>query len=300
MIRPPFLKQGDTVGIVCTARKLSYEEVKPALLLAREWGLNVVLGDTIGLDNYQLGGTDAERAKDLNAMLVNPKVRAIWCARGGYGSVRIVDTIDFDLLLRDPKWLIGFSDVTVFHNQIHKVGLETIHGIMAFSVPAASAYSKESLRQQLFGEAITYQVPSVSHNRIGRVKGKLVGGNLSILYSQLGSRSSIDTVGKILFIEDLDEYLYHVDRMLYNLKRNGYFEELQGLIVGGMMDMHDNAIPFGQDATQLIAAIVQEYDFPVVFDFPSGHGQENWALRFGADIELEVNEEETIVTWTHG
>lgn len=297
MIQPPFLKAGDTVAIVCTARKFSLEEAQPAIELLHSWGLKVLLGKTIGLDNYQLGGLDAERSADFNDALANLEVKAIWCARGGYGSVRIIDSIDFDLLRKNPKWVIGFSDVTVFHSQIHKEEFQTLHGIMAFSVKNATEKSKTSLKQALFGEDLLYKVEAVPYNKIGKGTGPLVGGNLSILYSLLGSKSSIDTKGKILFIEDLDEYLYHIDRMLYNLKRNGYFEGIQGLLVGGMTDMHDNNIPFGQDAIQIITAIAQEYNFPIVFDFPAGHGVENWTLKFGATLDLDVQSAETILKW---
>lgn len=297
MIQPPYLKTGDTVAIVCTARKFSLEEAQPAIALLHSWGLKVLLGATIGLDNYQLGGLDQERSADFNQALANPDVKAIWCARGGYGSVRIIDSIDFDLLRKNPKWVIGFSDVTVFHSQIHNEGFQTLHGIMAFSVPNATEKSKKSLKKALFGKKITYKVKSEPYNKEGKGKGMLVGGNLSIIYSLLGSKSSIDTKGKIVFIEDLDEYLYHLDRMLYNLKRNGYFEDIQGLIVGGMTDMHDNNIPFGQDAIQIITAIAQEYNFPIVFDFPAGHGVKNWALKLGATLDLEVQRTATTLKW---
>lgn len=290
MIQPPFLNQGDTVALVCTARKFSLDEAQPAIALLESWGLKVVFGKTIGEDNHQLGGSDALRASDFNALLANPEVKAIWCARGGYGSVRIVDELDLALLKRYPKWVIGFSDVTVLHSQIHQEGVQSIHGIMAFSVPKATDRSKESLRDILFGKKASYTLVPNACNRNGNATGALIGGNLSILYSLLGSRSALDTSGKILFIEDLDEYLYHIDRMMYNLKRNGYFEDLKGLVVGGMTDMHDNNIPFGQNAVEIIKAIGLEYEFPIVFDFPAGHGIDNWALKFGALTQLEVTD----------
>lgn len=298
MIQPPFLKIGDTVAIVCTARKFSFEEAKSAASLMESWGLKVIYGKTIGEDNHQLGGSDELRAEDFNAMLENRDVKAIWCARGGYGSVRIVDVIDFELLKTNPKWIIGFSDVTVFHSQIHNEGVQSIHGIMAFSVPKATDKSKDSLRDALFGESICYELSPNCNNLLGISKGILVGGNLSILYSLLGSRSSLNTSDKILFIEDLDEYLYHIDRMMYNLKRNGYFKELGGMIVGGMTDMHDNSIPFGQNAVEIITAISEEYGFPIIFDFPAGHGIDNWALRFGSVVQLDVNKKSVKIKWS--
>ncbi|KUF45280.1 muramoyltetrapeptide carboxypeptidase [Myroides marinus] len=288
MIRPDYLKQGDKVAIVCTARKFSREEAKLAIELMNSWGLEVVLGDTIGLDNYQLGGTDEERANDFTKQLKDPDIKAIWCARGGYGTVRIIDEIDFTGFVDNPKWIIGFSDVTVLHSHVHNLGVETIHGIMAFSVEKSLVESRDSLYRALFGQELSYQIKGVEENRCGKANGVLVGGNLSILYSLLGSQSSMDTKGKILFIEDLDEYLYHIDRMMHNLKRNGLLNDLAGIIVGGMTDMHDNAIPFGYDAKQIILSITKEFDYPIVFDFPSGHGVSNLALNLGREVELEV------------
>lgn len=297
MIQPPFLSKGDTVAIVCTARKFSFEEAQPAVSLLESWGLRVIFGRTIGEDNHQLGGSDELRAADFNSMLENQDVKAIWCARGGYGSVRIIDKIDFELLKLNPKWVIGFSDVTVLHSQIHNEEVQSIHGIMAFSVPRATEKSKDSLRKTLFGEALIYELEPNVNNHLGIANGLLIGGNLSILYSLLGSKTALNTTNKILFIEDLDEYLYHIDRMMYNLKRNGYFEEVKGLIVGGMTNMHDNSIPFGQNALEIIKAISLEFGFPVVFDFPAGHGIDNWALKFGSNVELTVNEFSVKLNW---
>ncbi|MGV7106600.1 S66 peptidase family protein [Flavobacterium sp. U410] len=295
MIIPPYLKKGDTVAIVCTARKFFPEDAKPAMELLESWGLKVRLGNTIGLDSCQLGGTDAERAADFQQQMDDENIKAIWCARGGYGTVRIIDQLNFKKFKKHPKWIMGFSDVTVLHSQLNQERVASLHSIMPFTVPKAPEEVKETLRKALFGEAIEYKVSSVSYNILGKAKGELVGGNLSILYSLLGSKSSIDTKGKILFIEDLDEYLYHVDRMMYNLKRNGYFEELRGLIVGGMTDMHDNEIPFGQNAVQIITAIAQEYNIPVAFDFPAGHQKDNRTLIFGSQVEFVVNDKEVIL-----
>ncbi len=295
---PPYLQPGDKVAIVCTARKFSIEEAQPAIALLESWGLQVVLGQTIGLDNFQLGGTDAERIADFNQQLRDPEIKAIWCARGGYGTVRIIDAIDFSLLEHQPKWMIGFSDVTTLHSHVHNLGVATIHGIMAFSVPMAKEESKNSLYRALFGQSLTYTIDTVSGNRKGKATGLLVGGNLSILYSLLGSVSSIETKGKILFIEDLDEYLYHVDRMMHNLKRNGMLQDLAGLVIGGMTDMHDNSIPFGYNAQEIILDAVKEYNYPVVFHFPAGHGASNWALKLGTIIELEVTDDQVTVAFS--
>jgi muramoyltetrapeptide carboxypeptidase len=292
MIIPPFLKAGDTVALVCTARKFFPEDAKPAIDLLESWGLNVKLGTTIGLDNFQLGGTDSERAADFQAQLDDENVKAIWCARGGYGTVRIIDSLDFTNFKQHPKWIMGFSDVTVLHSQLNVERVASFHSIMPFTVPTAPDEVKETLRKVLFGESISYSIPSKNYDVKGTASGELVGGNISILYSLLGSKSSIETKDKILFIEDLDEYLYHIDRMMYNLKRNGYFEHVKGIIVGSMTDMHDNEIPFGQNAVQIITAITKEYNIPIAFDFPAGHQSDNRTLILGQQVAFEVNERE--------
>jgi len=295
---PPYLQKGDKVAIVCTARKFSIEEAQPAVALLESWGLQVVLGQTIGLDNFQLGGTDAERIADFNAQLKDPEIKAIWCARGGYGTVRIIDSIDFSSFAQQPKWMVGFSDVTTLHSHVHNLGIATIHGIMAFSVPLAKEESKTSLYKALFGLPLSYSISAAVGNRNGKATAEIVGGNLSILYSLLGSVSSIETKGKILFIEDLDEYLYHVDRMMHNLKRNGMLQDLAGLIVGGMTDMHDNSIPFGYNAQEIILDAVKDYNYPVVFNFPAGHGASNWALKLGTIVELEAQDNQVTVAFS--
>lgn len=295
---PPYLKKGDTVALVCTARKFTPEEAQPAVELLKSWGLNVRLGKTIGLDIFQLGGSDTERAEDFQTMLDNDSVKAIWCARGGYGTVRIIDKIDFSHFLQNPKWIMGFSDVTVLHSHIHNLGVATIHSIMPFSVPKAEPTAKESLKKALFGEKISYEIPNSPYNKQGFAKGILVGGNLSILYSLLGSKSSISTENKILYIEDLDEYLYHIDRMMMNLKRNGYLDKVKGIIVGGMTDMHDNQIPFGMNANEIILDVTQEYDIPICFDFPAGHLADNRALILGKEIKLDVRNTQTSVEFS--
>lgn len=292
MIIPPFLKAGDTVALVCTARKFFPEDAKPAIDLLESWGLNVKLGNTIGLDACQLGGTDTERAADFQAQLDDEHVQAIWCARGGYGTVRIIDLLDFTKFKKKPKWIMGFSDVTVLHSQLNVERIATLHSIMPFTVPKAPQEVKETLRKALFGESISYTILSKPQDVRGKASGELVGGNLSILYSLLGSKSSINTKNKILFIEDLDEYLYHIDRMMYNLKRNGYFEHVRGIVVGGMTDMHDNEIPFGQNEVQIITAIAKEYNIPIAFEFPAGHQMDNRTLILGKQVDFEVNEKE--------
>lgn len=290
---PEYLKKGDSVGIVCTARSFSSEEAETAIQLLNEWGLKAVLGKTIDCNNHQLGGSDEERANDFQEMLDNSNIKAIWIARGGYGTVRIIDKIDFSKFKQNPKWIIGFSDITVLHSHIHNLGIATLHAIMPFSVPKASVEAKETLRKALFNEEYKFEIESDYSNKTGKVEGELIGGNLSIIYSLLGSVSSVNTSGKILYLEDLDEYLYHIDRMFYNLKRNGYFENLKGLIIGGMTDMHDNSIPFGYDVKQIIREITKEYDFPICFEFPAGHISDNRALKLGTKVSLEINTNKT-------
>jgi muramoyltetrapeptide carboxypeptidase len=292
MIIPPFLKAGDTVALVCTARKFFPLDAKPAIDLLESWGLNVKLGATIGLDNFQLGGTDTERAADFQAQLDDENVKAIWCARGGYGTVRIIDLLDFSKFKKHPKWIMGFSDVTVLHSQLNVERVASLHSIMPFTVPNAPEEVKETLRKALFGETISYSIPSKSYDVKGTASGELVGGNISILYSLLGSKSAINTKDKILFIEDLDEYLYHIDRMMYNLKRNGYFENVKGIILGSMTDMHDNEIPFGQNEVQIITEIAKENRIPIAFQFPTGHQKDNRTLILGQQVAFEVNEKE--------
>ena len=292
MIIPPYLKKGDTVAIVATARKNIEDNLQPAISWLKNWGLEVKIGKTIGLDNNQLAGTDEQRAADFQAMIDNPNIKAIWCVRGGYGTVRMIDLLDWTKFKQSPKWVIGFSDVTVLHSHLNTLGYASIHGIMPVSSKATEE-AKESLRKALFGEHLEYTVPCDQMNRYGKASGELVGGNLSILYSLFGSVSSIDCTDKILFIEDLDEYLYHIDRMMMNLKRNGCLESLKGIIVGGMTKMKDNEIPWGKNALEIIQDITKEYNIPIIYNFPAGHLADNHALIFGEKIKLEANDLES-------
>lgn len=294
MITPPYLKKGDTIAIVATARKNIDDNLKPAISWLKNWGIEVVIGSTIGLDNNQLAGTDEQRAADFQAQLDNPNIKAIWCVRGGYGTVRMIDLLDFTKFKQSPKWIVGFSDVTVLHSHLNTMGYQSIHGIMPVS-SKASEEAKETLRKALFGEHLEYTVPCENMNRFGTAKGELVGGNLSILYSLFGSPSAIDCSDKILFIEDLDEYLYHIDRMMMNLKRNGCLESLKGIIVGGMTKMKDNDIPWGKDALEIIDDVTKKYNIPVIYNFPAGHMADNRALIFGKQVSMEVNDVESKV-----
>jgi muramoyltetrapeptide carboxypeptidase len=287
MIAPPYLKKNDTVAIVSTARKISSKEITSAVNLLKSWGLQVVLGKTIGLKHHQFAGTDAQRAEDFQNMLNNPKIKAIWCARGGYGTVRIIDSLDFSIFKESPKWIIGFSDATVLHSCIHNLGFETMHATMPLLVSHNTKKALQTLKLSLFGKLPSYSLKSSRFNKMGFATGELIGGNLSVLYSLLGSPTSINTAEKILFLEDLDEYLYHIDRMLQNLKRNGVFNHLNGLIIGGMTQMHDNKVPFGKNAVQIILDCVSDYNFPVVFNFPAGHIKNNKTLVLGKKVQLQ-------------
>ncbi|WP_165764830.1 S66 peptidase family protein [Flavobacterium davisii] len=292
MITPPYLKKGDTVAIVATARKNIDDNLKPAIELLKSWGLEVKIGSTIGLDLNQLAGTDEQRAKDFQEQLDNPNIKMIWCVRGGYGTVRMIDLLDFTKFKENPKWIVGFSDVTVLHSHLNTMGYKSIHGIMPVTLAKATTQAKESLKTTLFeNEYLKYDLEPHPMNRFGQAKGELVGGNLSILYSLLGSPSAIDCTDKILFIEDLDEYLYHIDRMMMNLKRNGCLESIKGILVGGMTKMKDNEIPWGKDALQIVNDVTKKYNIPIVFEFPAGHIRDNRALILGSQIILDINKE---------
>lgn len=288
MITPKYLEQNSTIAIVSAARKISLQEIQQAIKLLKSWNLKVRIGRTIGLEHNQFAGTDDERRIDFQNMLNDDEVKAIWCARGGYGTVRIIDGLDFSKFKKNPKWIIGYSDVTVLHNHINKLGFETLHATMPVNVKQNTSEALNSLKDTLFGKQLNYSIKTDKLNKFGKVKSELIGGNLSILYSLLGSETALDTDGKILFFEDLDEYLYHVDRMMQNLKRNGYFDKLKGLIVGSMTEMNDNTIPFGKTAKEIVYDACKDFDFPICFDFPAGHIDDNRSLIFGRTIQLAV------------
>ncbi len=292
MITPEYLKKGDKIALIATARKISRPEIEDSIKVFNNWGLEVELGKNIFKENNQFAGNDKERAEDFQLMLDDDSVKAIICVRGGYGSVRIVDNIDFSNFLKNPKWICGYSDVTVFHSHINKnFGVETLHSVMPINFPdrEITQESYDSFKAALFGEEISYQIETSGFSRQGSCEAEIVGGNLSILYSLVGTKSDISTNGKILFIEDLDEYLYHIDRMIMKLKRAGKLENLAGLIVGGMSKMNDNEIPFGKTAREIISEAVSEYNYPVCFDFPAGHINDNRTLILGRKVELEIN-----------
>lgn len=293
MIVPKYLKKGDKIGIVSTARKISTEEIQPAINLIKSWDFEPVIGDNIGKEHHQFAGTDHERAEAFQALLNNPEIKAILCARGGYGTVRMIDKLNFDQFKNEPKWIIGYSDVTVLHQHIHKnYQVETLHATMPINFPKnGSNEACDSLYETLSGENLTYTTEHHSFNKLGNAQGQIIGGNLSIIYSLLGSPSNINTDGKILFLEDLDEYLYHIDRIMMNIKRNGLLTNLAGLVIGGMTDMNDNTIPYGKNALEIILEHVKEFSYPILFNFPAGHIERNLCLKMGHEVDMEVNEE---------
>ena len=296
MIRPPYLKTGDKIAIVAPARKVSSSEMDQAIKTFSSWGLQVVTGQNLFGQENQFSGTDEQRLSDLQTMLDDKEVKAIISARGGYGTVRLIDKLNFDLFLQYPKWIIGYSDITALHSHIHtQFNIETLHAVMPvnFGDTKTNVISFETLRQALFGELQSYEIPALPLNQEGHAIGVLTGGNLSMLYSLSGSPSDIDTTGKILFLEDIDEYLYHIDMMMINLKRSGKLSGIKGLIVGGLTGMNDNTIPFGKTAEQIISTFAQELEIPVSFNFPAGHIPDNRALYLGREVELNVTKNRT-------
>lgn len=301
MITPPFLSNGDKIGIVAPARKVTEAEINDAVKFLQHQGFEVVLGKNLFGINNQFSGTDNERAADLQQMIDDTEVKAILMARGGYGCMRIVDEADFSPLMENPKWICGYSDTTVFHSHLHTyLGMQTLHSTMAFNFQKEKfdPLAAETFIKGLKGEPLSYEYKTeetISHFNVkGNITAPVVGGNLSMLYACIGSPSDLDTMGKILFIEDLDEYLYHIDRMMQSLKRSGKFDHIAGLIVGGMTDMKDNEIPFGKTAEEIIFEYVKDLEIPVAFGFPAGHVKENCALILGADAEFNVAEDVTL------
>lgn len=294
IVIPPYLKQGDTIGITCPSGYLPPERIIFAKRTLEEWGYQVITGSTVGSGHYYFSDTDDRRLFDLQVMLDNPDIKAILMGRGGYGLSRIIDRIDFSRFLEHPKWICGFSDITVLHSHIQaRYGIATLHSPMcaAFKEDNATAPEIASLQQAWTGVPTAYPLQPTEYNRSGKGTGVLTGGNLAILAHLSGSVSQVDTRGKILFIEDIGEYLYNIDRMLMNLKRAGMLAGLKGLVCGGFTDMKDTERPFGQELQELIRDKVNEYDYPVCFDFPSGHQDINYTLRMGMEHELLVSDE---------
>ncbi len=295
MTQPPFLKQGDTIAIVSTARKITKTELSVAIDFLEQEGYNVVLGKSINAIHYQFAGTDKERAQDFQEVIDNPTIKAIWCARGGYGTVRIIEQINFNSFSVTPKWVIGYSDITVLHSKINGLGLQTLHAPMAFDLGKCTNEVKNNFKNILNGSLPNLQFDSNPNNKIGNTFGKAIGGNLSVIYSLCGSSDQLETKQKILFLEDLDEYLYHIDRMFQNLKRNGYLENLAGLVIGGMTHIHDNSIPFGYTVEEIVLEVTKDYNYPVIFDAPFGHIKDNQPIALGNNYEIIASQKEVII-----
>jgi len=304
LIKPEYLKKGDTVAIVAPSGVLkNYNAyILKAKELLKSWELEVVIGENVFNDNGHFAGTDNQRSADFQLALDDKAIKAIWCARGGYGAMRVIDNLNFEKYKENPKWIIGYSDITAIHNDLHNNKSESIHGIMCKSLEKIDVDNNESislLKKTLFGEKLSYTIEGNNYNIEGNSNGQLIGGNLTLLHCLLGSESSIDTNGKILFIEDLGEYLYHIDRMLISLKRAGYFDNCKGLIVGDFTDMRKNTTPFGRNLKELILDIVREYDFPVSFGFPAGHGEKNYPMILGREINLEVSKQQSTINFSN-
>ena len=293
MIQPPFLQPGDTIYITAPAKAIEESVVLEAKKTLETWGLNVrVAPHCLGRAAY-FSGTDAERLADFQHGLDDPSIKAILCARGGYGCVRIVEELDWTAFQQNPKWIVGFSDVTVFHQKINQLGVESIHGIMPLGFTEGSMEAKETLHKALFGESIILEASPVKENCMGTAKGSLIGGNMTIIYSLIGTELSYTFKNKILFIEDIGEHIYKVDRMLHAFKLAGIFNQISGLILGGFTEMEDTDVPFGKTIEELISEQVVNLDIPVAFNVPIGHISDNQAVVVGRSVVLKVTEEKT-------
>lgn len=298
-IIPPYLINGDTIGIVCPAGYMPLKKITSCVTTLNDWGFKVKIGTTLGKKqvNY-FSGNDEKRLSDFQTMLDDDTVQAILCARGGYGTSRIIDRINFSKFKKNPKWIIGFSDITVLHAHINKqFKIATLHA------PMAGAFNNEgfknefvlSLKKALKGNALNYTCKPFVLNNIGTTKGELIGGNLALISHLIGSKSAYITKNKILFLEDVGEYLYNIDRMFVQLKRAGIFNELKGLVLGGFTELKDTKTPFGTDVYNLIYEHIKEYSFPFCFNFPVSHDKENVALKTGVDYEFSVQKNKVLL-----
>ena len=291
-ILPPYLKPGDTIGILCPSGYMPAEKANTCIETLIDWGYKVIEGKTLRHQFNYFSGTDEQRLEDLQQMMDNKHIDAIFCARGGYGMGRIIDRLDFKKFKEHPKWIIGFSDITVIQSHLF-----SNYKIASLHAPMAAAFNDDefknpyvqSLRDALMGSKADYTVEGNAFNQKGKATGILVGGNLSLLAHLIGTPSDIKTKNKILFIEDVGEYIYNIDRMMYQLKRSGKLDHLKGLIVGRFSDMKDTTTPFGQTTEEVIKELVREYDYPVCFGFPVSHDKENYALKIGAKYKLNVS-----------
>ena len=293
MHTPPYLKKGDTIGIVCPAGYMPKGNVETCIEVLKSWGYNVVAGKTIVSQFNYFSGTDEERLSDLQTMLDDKNIQAILCGRGGYGLSRIIDSIDFRAFKKNPKWIIGYSDITLLHSHINRqLHIATLHSPMAAAFND-DGYKNEyvvSLQKAIKGNKANYNCSVHPFNKTGKATAELVGGNLCMIAHSIGTKSAYNTKNKILVIEDIGEYIYNIDRMLIQLKRSGMLENLAGLVVGSFTDLKDTTIPFGKNVYEIIKEHTQAYNYPVCFNFPVGHQTENYALKIGATHTLNIND----------
>lgn len=289
--QPPYLKKGDKIAIVCPAKKLP-KSIDSAIAILEDWGLEVCIGETVDGSYHQFSGTDKARTADLQRYLDDPSIKAIIAGRGGYGTIRIIDELDFTTFNEHPKWLIGFSDITILlSHAFAKLKVQSIHGQMPYTFDTSTPAALQSLKNALFGEENSYQYSSEFPNSSGAIEGILIGGNLTLLIAVEGSASEMDYDGKILFLEDVGEHEYAIDRMMRILKRKGKLSKLKGLIVGAFNEVPEESIPFGQTPEEVIWQLVKEYDYPVAFNFPTGHIDDNRTMVLGKNVSLQIEQQ---------
>jgi muramoyltetrapeptide carboxypeptidase len=297
MIQPQNLQAGDVIGMVCPAGSIPMERIQKCVETLTDWGYQVRLGQTIGGKHFTYSGTDAERAADLQTMMDDPTVKAILCARGGYGLSRIIDTLDFTSMMAQPKWVIGFSDITVLHAALQKKGIMSIHGPMAAAFnkgPEGEPYI-QAVKSILEGQKTTYTASTHSYNKLGTITAPMIGGNLCLITHLIGSQNSMDTNGKILFLEDIGEFHYNLDRMVIQMKNAGLFNNLAGLVLGGFTDMRDEPTDIGASAFEILQSHITEFNYPVCYDFPISHGLSNYPIKEGAIYQLNIQADQVIL-----
>lgn len=301
LIRPPSLKKGDSILILAPAGKIqNQEQIQAGIDLAKSWGLKIKFGKNLYSEHNSFAGTDQERLIDLQYGLDNPNIKMIWMARGGYGTIRIIDDLNFDEFKKHPKWIVGFSDITVLHNKLHNLNYQSIHGLMPGTVDlkdSTQVNAIASLKKVLFKKKLKYSIDANKSNNRGSAQGILIGGNLSILYSMLGSNTSIDTSNKIIFIEDVSEPLYNIDRMMIGLKRAGYFRNAKGLIVGNFKIKPNKSNPFGKSIEEIVKEALEGTDIPITFDFPAGHLNDNRTLILGSEVKINFTKNKSHIVF---
>jgi len=294
MKKIPYLYKGSKIAIAAPARSMTRQQMQPSLQWLEEMGFFPVYDDRLFAEHHIFAGDDDFRAAVLQEYLDNEQIGSIWLSKGGYGSIRIIDKLDFTKFIQHPKWIIGFSDTTVFHGKLQRIGVPSVHACMPFCFEQKTKEAKQSLFDVLTGKPLNYAFTAHPLNRLGIMEGEMVGGNLSVLYGMIGSNSFPETDGKILFIEDVDEYIYHIDRMMHGLKRAGKLDHLKGLVVGGLTKIHDNEEPFGMSVEEVIAEVVSDHNYPVCFNFPAGHFDNNCAIVFGRESSIKVSAEGSV------